>query len=160
MKHYLNRDYIKANFSIIVLLTTFLVVLILRSIFFLGEANLYLSEEVTDETAYNYVKSDENRLYTTNVETTEVFVQEIKERLEASVDYIYSVSENKYYDIDAFNKLSQEELMTLSGIGEVTAKAIISFRESEGPFKTFDELTNVKGIGEKKIAKLVIKRTK
>lgn len=160
MKHYLNRDYIKANFSIIVLLTTFLVVLILRSIFFLGEANLYLSEEVTDETAYNYVKSDENRLYTTNVETTEVFVQEIKERLEASVDYIYSVSENKYYDIDAFNKLSQEELMTLSGIGEVTAKAIISFRESEGPFKTFDELTKVKGIGEKKIAKLVIKRTK
>ena len=47
------------------------------------------------------------------------------------------------------NTATQEELMTLKGIGEVRAKQIIEYREKSGPFRSTGELKKVKGIGEK-----------
>ncbi len=48
------------------------------------------------------------------------------------------------------NKATLDELKNLPGIGEVTAKNIIEYRERVGGFKNLEELKNVKGIGEKK----------
>lgn len=48
------------------------------------------------------------------------------------------------------NTASVEELSTLKGIGEKTAKQIIEHRKKEGPFKTPEDIMKVKGIGEKK----------
>ena len=45
-------------------------------------------------------------------------------------------------------------LTTLPGIGEKTAEKIIEHRNRIGKFKSAKELMNVKGIGEKKFAKL------
>lgn len=46
------------------------------------------------------------------------------------------------------NTASAEEIATaLKGIGESKAGAIIVYREKHGPFKTLNDLTNVKGIG-------------
>ena len=50
------------------------------------------------------------------------------------------------------NSATQKELMSLPGIGEKTADAIISYREDVGGFLSVDELTAIKGLGEKKIS--------
>ena len=47
------------------------------------------------------------------------------------------------------NTATREQLMTLPGIGEATADAIISYRE-EHEFTTTEDLMNVQGIGESK----------
>lgn len=39
----------------------------------------------------------------------------------------------------------------MSGVGLSKARAIVSYREKHGSFKTIDELTQVKGIGQKTI---------
>ncbi|MNW09461.1 ComE operon protein 1 [compost metagenome] len=36
----------------------------------------------------------------------------------------------------------------LSGVGEAKAKAIVAYREANGPFSSIDELLEVKGIGK------------
>ena len=51
------------------------------------------------------------------------------------------------------NTASEEQLCYLPGVGPSKAKAIISQR-TVSPFKNVEELTNVKGIGQKLLAKL------
>lgn len=50
------------------------------------------------------------------------------------------------------NQANLEELKTLDGVGDVTAQKIIDSRESEGAFKTIEDLKRVSGIGDKKYA--------
>ena len=57
------------------------------------------------------------------------------------------------------NTATAEELMTLDGIGEVTAAKIIEYRENNNGFLTIDELTEVDGIGEGKLEKIRIRIT-
>jgi len=52
------------------------------------------------------------------------------------------------------NTASAGELAGLKGIGDAKAKAIVEHREKSGPFKSVDDLENVKGIGDKLLATL------
>lgn len=46
------------------------------------------------------------------------------------------------------NKATKEELMTLSGIGESKADAIIRYREENGNFNSIEEIMEIEGIKE------------
>lgn len=52
------------------------------------------------------------------------------------------------------NTATREELMTLSGIGEVKADAILAYRAENGAFQSVEQLLEVSGIGEKTLEKL------
>ena len=45
------------------------------------------------------------------------------------------------------NTATKEELTTLKGVGEKRAQEIINYRTKNGPFKTVDDLEKVPGIG-------------
>lgn len=52
------------------------------------------------------------------------------------------------------NKANAEEIAdSLSGVGIKKAREIVAFREKHGPFKSAEQLEDVKGIGAKMVEK-------
>lgn len=86
-----------------------------------------------------YMLSDGEKIYIPNINDEE------------GVEYIQSSSQNTKINI---NTATQEELETLTGIGESTAKSIIEYREQNGKFATIEDIKNVSGIGDAKYEKL------
>lgn len=52
------------------------------------------------------------------------------------------------------NTATAEQLESLPGIGPVSAKNILEYREKFGKFNRIEEIINIKGIGEKKFLKI------
>ncbi|MFS8586751.1 MAG: ComEA family DNA-binding protein, partial [Acidimicrobiia bacterium] len=52
------------------------------------------------------------------------------------------------------NTADAAALEALPGIGPATAQAIIDHRERHGPFRSVDDLLDVRGIGEAKLAQI------
>src|SRR5580704_11141565 len=52
------------------------------------------------------------------------------------------------------NAATVKELQELPGVGLVTAKAIVQFRQKSGPFHRVEDLLAVRGISETKLKKM------
>ncbi len=66
---------------------------------------------------------------------------------------LYSVSFSQAVKKD-INKATVEELVTVKGIGEKNAQAILDFVKEKGGIETMDELLEVKGIGPETLDEL------
>ena len=66
-----------------------------------------------------------------------------------------STGEPPVQDLVNINTATVSELQTLPNIGEVLAQRIVDYREANGPFASVAELTNVEGIGVKRLEALL-----
>ncbi len=88
-----------------------------------------------------------------NANNSKIIRSEEHEEIESHIDKVFadtSGNDNKYedlYELININTASKNELMSLDGIGEKRAEAIIEYRSSH-PFKTTSEITEVYGIGK------------
>ena len=53
------------------------------------------------------------------------------------------------------NSAAKEELVRLPGVGEAIAERIVLYRKEHGAFRSVNELVNVKGIGKKKLDRIL-----
>ena len=79
-------------------------------------------------------------------------IGEVKDRLVVTSVHVEESIEEAF-PINV-NTAKLNELILIPGVGEVTAKNIISCRDANGPFNSVEELTNVTGIGEAKLLKI------
>jgi len=68
------------------------------------------------------------------------------------IDRSGSLEANFQVDI---NQAELGEIVVLPGVGEKLAQAIVEHRAQQGPFESFDGLTEVPGIGQQKLKKLI-----
>ena len=68
---------------------------------------------------------------------------------------VYNAELGRYVTISEFNKMDQEHLMTFKGVGEVTSKAILAHISIGGAMSCYEDLLDIKGIGPKKLEKIL-----
>lgn len=86
-------------------------------------------------------------------------IEEVKNYEESCEEYVTVAGACTTSDSDGakainINTAGESALTTLSGIGETRAKAIIAYREENGPFKKIEDIKNVSGIGDASFEKL------
>ena len=74
--------------------------------------------------------------------------------LEKETDHGIPLTEHPLEEKVDINNATIEDLMGLPGIGPKTAHAIVTHRKEHGKFQKLEDLTQVRGIGEKTIERL------
>lgn len=111
------------------------------------------NDEVAVQHPYDYSRQDS--LFWNNLDS-DPSTNIAKKRVDYEQE-LYDFSGNELESVLTkinINTASVEELETLPGIGEKTAKKIIFYRENQKRFYAISDLINVSGIGEKKLEKI------
>lgn len=90
-----------------------------------------------------------------DAEENEMLYNDLEEGEEDSDYDIEEDDDNDELVLVNINEADVDELMTLPNIGEVLAKRIIIYRQEYGPFESVEELLDIEGIGEKKLANII-----
>ncbi len=109
------------------------------------EESVNLAMEIKALSRYKIYKKGEN----TKLDSEEIF-NDNNEKSEESISEEDSINNSKVN----INTASINELCNIPGIGEKTASAIISYRESKGGKITIEDLKSIKGIKGKKYQKI------
>lgn len=123
--------------------------------------NINLSKKLSDEmVVYVYTDSELKKIAVSST-VVEECVCETEEITSCEGSSIIITGENSNTSSDnntsdqgeevkkvSINTAELAELMTLSGIGESKAKAIIEYRTNNGKFNNIEEIKNVSGIGD------------
>jgi competence protein ComEA len=120
--------------------------------------NLNLSKKLTDEMYIVVYTEDEIYNYKNNNDKTEEIICASFEcvcpdtKNDACIvsddsKNTSSKNEEKTGKV-SINSASKDELMSLSGIGDAKADAIIKYRDENGGFKAIEDIKNVSGIGD------------
>ena len=80
-----------------------------------------------------------------------VYVAEKGEKFELNPASASSKPADEKTTLININSADETVLQTLNGVGPAKAQSIISYREENGPFTSFEQLLEVRGIGEKTI---------
>ncbi|MBW1634882.1 MAG: helix-hairpin-helix domain-containing protein [Deltaproteobacteria bacterium] len=86
-----------------------------------------------------YAKTSSEKMTAKKAETTKSTTKAKKKAVARNID---------------INKADKETLTQIPGIGPKTADSILQYRKANGKFKSVNDLTNVKGIGDKSLAKM------
>lgn len=119
-----------------------------------------LSEDVDEEFVSKHI--NKSRVLT---DAEKIYIPSLDDEMDVVNDTdIYSSYESDYSSLVGdglkasgkinINTASKEQLMTLSGIGEAYSDRIIDYRRQH-PFKSIEEIKEVKGIGDKTFEKIM-----
>jgi competence protein ComEA len=70
-----------------------------------------------------------------------------------SVFAVESPTANQADETVHLNQATAEQLQALPGVGPALSARIVEYRTEHGPFRTVDQLAEVKGVGQAKLAK-------
>lgn len=114
-----------------------------------------LSKKISDEMVIIIYSNEQvNNFKKTKEQEQEIQAQCVKPSEEAIKNDACISTETITTEKISINSASLEQLQTLSGIGESKAKDIINYRETNGLFKSIEDIKNVPGIGEALFAKI------
>ena len=143
------------------------IILFILSSLVIGLVINYVKEKTNnnDLLQFNYSKQDSlfyagdfidaNR--DTNEKIMEKAVDSKRELLDFNgAKYIVKNVKSSELSIESIdiNNASQEELMTLPGIGEKTSALILEYRNKKGRFDKIEDILNIRGIGKAKLERL------
>ena len=127
--------------------------------------NINLSKKLKDEmVVYVFTKSEIEAQTLANevvceVPKCECETIDVSGEISASNNPSNNSSNKNNNAIISINTATESELTMLDGIGPAKAKAIIEYRNANGPFKTIEDIKNVSGIGESAFEKIKSKIT-
>ena len=118
-----------------------------------------LSKKIFDEMVIIIYSNQEVEDFKKTKEVEEQVINNCIQKEENSLKNEACIEIDNYSDTQVLGKINintatQEQLTALPGVGEAKAKTIIEYRNTNGPFKTIEDIKNVTGIGDSLFAKI------